>query len=251
MCERMAISREHVPPSGLFPHKKDTNGINFRKDLITVPSCAIHNTKKSADDEFLMLALSGLLKNNFVGNFHQLTKANRALKRKNRSFMEKEILRNHKIKRIKTTDGRYRTISIGTPNLVRLSNCLEHVAYGLYFHEFKIRFKGVIQPMFHFVEYSDENMQTMKSFIKKRFESEKVLNREIKGENPLVFYYQFHEPDIFGLIGLRMVFYGTAEAYFSFKKEGFKKPFDLTMKLIQEGIPTVINVDREEFTFNK
>ncbi len=73
MCERDATSREHVPPLCLFPEIKDTKGINFRKDLITVPSCDLHNSKKSDDDEFLMLSLSGLLKNNPVGSFHQLT----------------------------------------------------------------------------------------------------------------------------------------------------------------------------------
>lgn len=89
MCERNATSREHVPPLCLFPEVKDTKGINFRKNLITVPSCDIHNSKKSDDDEFLMLSLSGLIKNNPVGNFHQLTKANRALKKKEQRFHRK------------------------------------------------------------------------------------------------------------------------------------------------------------------
>src|SRR5690554_7592949 len=96
MCENDATSREHVPPLCLFPEMKDTKGINFRKELITVPSCDLHNSKKSDDDEFLMLSLAGLIKNNPVGNFHQLTKANRSLKRKNKDFLEKQILRNHK-----------------------------------------------------------------------------------------------------------------------------------------------------------
>lgn len=251
MCERIATSKEHVPPLCLFPATKDTKGINFRKDLITVPSCDIHNSKKSTDDEFLMLSLSGLIKNNPVGNFHQLTKANRALKRKNKDFIEKQILRNHKYGKIKTTDGKFRTVSVGIPNVDRLSDCLEHIAYGLYYHEFDECFEGEIKMVLEFIEYNDDCLQIMKQFLKKRFIIEKELDKEIKGENPLVFYYQFHEPDNFGLIGMRMVFYGTAEAYFSFKNKNAEMPFDLGMKLMEGGIKTIMNIDGEEFVFNK
>jgi hypothetical protein len=251
MCDRIATSREHVPPLCLFPETKDTNGINFRKELITVPSCEVHNSKKSTDDEFFMLSLSGLMKNNPVGNFHQLTKANRAIKRKNKDFIEKQILRNYKQKKIKTTDGKFRIVAIGEPNVKRLSNCLEHIAFGLYYAEFNKRFDGELKMVLEFIEYSDDNMQTMKQFLKKRFLAEKDLNKEIKGENPLVFYYQFHEPDNFGLIGMRMVFYGTAEAYFSFKSKDAQQPFDLSMKLMESGIKTIMDVDGEEFIFNK
>lgn len=251
MCDNDATSREHVPPLCLFPETKDTKGLNFRKDLITVPSCDVHNSKKSDDDEFLMLSLSGLIKNNPVGNFHQLTKANRALKRKNKDFIEREILRKHKIHKVKTTDGKFRMIFVGQPNVERLSDCLKHIAYGLYYAEFNERFDGELRMILEFIEYTDDNMQTMKKFLKKRFEVEKELNKEIKGENPLVFYYQFHEPDNFGLIGMRMVFYGTAETYFSYKPRNAKEPFDLGMKLMQSGITTTMNIEGEDFTFNK
>jgi hypothetical protein len=230
---------------------KDTNGIDFRKDLITVPSCEIHNSKKSDDDEFLLLSLSGLMKNNPVGNFHQLTKANRSLKRKNKDFIEKQILRNHKYAKIKTTDGKFRLVSIGNPDSERLISCLEHIAYGLFYQEFKERFEGETQMVLEFIEYTDENMQAFKKMLKKSFELENELNRKIKGENPKVFYYQFLEPDNFGLIGLRMVFYETAETYVSFKGINAKEPFDLGMKFIQGGFNTTFKVGDKKFEFNK
>lgn len=251
MCEREATSREHVPPLCLFPEIKDTKGIDFRKDLITVPSCDLHNSKKSDDDEFLMLSLSGLLKNNPVGSFHQLTKANRALRRKNKDFIEKEILRNHRYGKIPTTDGKFRIVSLGNPNIERLSNCLKHIAYGLFYHEFKERFDGEIKMILEFIEYSDDNIQTMKKYLKRRYESEKELNSDLKGSNPDVFYYQFHKPDEFGLIGLKLVFYGTAEAYFSFMGKDSKEPFSLGLKLMEKGFNTVIELGDEKFEFNK
>ena len=57
ICGAPATSKEHVPPQCLFPEKKDIGTEKFRKDLITVPSCELHNTNKSKDDEFLMDAL--------------------------------------------------------------------------------------------------------------------------------------------------------------------------------------------------
>ena len=56
MCDSYAVTVEHVPPACLFPEKKDSKDIDFRKNLITVPSCEIHNSKKSDDDEFLMFS---------------------------------------------------------------------------------------------------------------------------------------------------------------------------------------------------
>lgn len=251
MCDNIATSREHVPPLCLFPEIKDTKGINFRKNLITVPSCDIHNSKKSDDDEFLMLSLSGLIKNNPIGSFHQLTKANRAVRRKNKNFIEKEVLRNRKFEKIPTTDGKFILIAIGNPNYKRLEKCLRHIANGLYYNEYDKRFEGKSRMILEFIEYSDDNTQTLKNFLKRRFKVEKELNLEVKGDNPEVFYYQFHKPDKFGLIALKMVFYGTAEAFISFMGKDSKEPYDFGMSFIKEGFHTIVNLGNEKFEFNK
>ena len=57
MCTSAATSVEHVPPRCLFPEQKDLPiGVDLRKQLITVPSCDIHNSRKSKDDEYLFYA---------------------------------------------------------------------------------------------------------------------------------------------------------------------------------------------------
>ncbi|MDC5072991.1 hypothetical protein NRA08_18095, partial [Acinetobacter baumannii] len=64
MCDAEATTVEHVPPKCIFPESKDLSSadklLDFRKQLITVPSCDDHNGKKSKDDEYLfcMLAIS-------------------------------------------------------------------------------------------------------------------------------------------------------------------------------------------------
>ena len=155
------------------------------------------------------------------------------------------------MQKVESTDGKFNIISVGEPNVERLSECLKHIAYGLFYEEFNERFDGELRMVLEFIEYNDDNMQTMKQMLKKRFEAEKILNKKIKGNNPLVFYYQFHEPDNFGLIGMRMVFYGSAEAYFSFMPKNIEQPFDLSMKLMEMGIKTIIDINGEEFIFNK
>jgi hypothetical protein len=60
MCDSLETSREHAPPRCFFPESKAI-GRNLRVNLITVPSCDIHNSEKSKDDEFLrsVILMSG------------------------------------------------------------------------------------------------------------------------------------------------------------------------------------------------
>jgi hypothetical protein len=64
MCAQNSTSREHVPPKCVFPEQKDADGRNYRKELITVPSCDLHNSQKSKDDEYLMVVLTSYFNNN-------------------------------------------------------------------------------------------------------------------------------------------------------------------------------------------
>src|SRR6266576_4429106 len=80
MCDKPATSHEHVPPKCIFPERKDTGGEDLRDQLMTVPSCDEHNTRKSKDDEFLMVSLAGILGNNSIGYRQKFTKVNRAIR---------------------------------------------------------------------------------------------------------------------------------------------------------------------------
>ena len=195
ICDMEATSREHVPPLCLFPEPKDVQGLNFRKELITVPSCDLHNAKKTTDDEFLMVSIAGIIGNNFLGYFHSKTKVDRALRRKSKDFINKAIIKNATLKDINLNGKKY-PILYGNPDFERFIKCFENIAYGLYFHEHNVSFKGEIKMLLGFINYNDENTQTLTKFIKERFELED-LRLEIKGENPKVFKYQFCKPDNF------------------------------------------------------
>lgn len=82
-CEKAATSAEHVPPACLFPEQKDLDdGVDYRRNLITVPSCDEHNSQKSKDDEYVQLILVNGYFNNKAGQDHFKSKLFRALSRR-------------------------------------------------------------------------------------------------------------------------------------------------------------------------
>src|ERR1700733_6530786 len=87
-CGRPATSREHVPPECIFPEKKDSSGKDYRKNLITVPSCDEHNLHKSKDDEFLMANVTPVVGNNGAGFVQTRTKLRRAFDRSNQHLLK-------------------------------------------------------------------------------------------------------------------------------------------------------------------
>jgi hypothetical protein len=51
MCDAAAVTKEHAPPQSFYPER-------LRVNLITVPSCAAHNTSNSKDVEYVRNVLS-------------------------------------------------------------------------------------------------------------------------------------------------------------------------------------------------
>lgn len=251
MCEKPAVSREHAPPLCLFPETKDVKGYNFRKNLITVPSCDEHNSRKSCDDEFLMMTVVGAVGNNEVAFHHNLTKINRALRRKSQDFLGKVILKNMRSLTVKTVEGYEFPILAGKPDLARLRSCFEHIAYGLFYHKFGYSFKGKIRVDLAFLNYTNETYNTLCQFMLKRFDLE-PLRLEKEGENPAVFEYQFCAPDEYDLTIVKMTFYRGIQVFATFQPEWTtKEPYLLEMQLLNSGHPITFTLDDEEFKFNQ
>lgn len=74
-------SYEHAPPQCIFPKSDSKNsGKNLRK--IKVPSCDLHNSVKSKDDEYLLYILTTTITSSNVGLNHFYDKTIRAAKRR-------------------------------------------------------------------------------------------------------------------------------------------------------------------------
>jgi len=143
-CQAYATSREHVPPKCLFPEKKDILGFDLRRDLITVPSCEIHNTAKSSDDEFLLLNLSGIVGSNTVGEIQRWKKVERARIRRKWNIPDIVLDRTDNIEEV-SNDGELQVLaSWGPPDLPRLNSCYESIARGIHLHHYGNYFDGEI-----------------------------------------------------------------------------------------------------------
>ena len=249
MCGAPATSKEHVPPKCIFPKSADLGGEDYRKNLITVPSCDAHNMEKSHDDEFLMVSLAGVFGNNSIGYRHKFGKVNRAIRRSSERLLDNAFQKREKYI-FEAVDNKYYEVIWGTPDHDRLQNCFRNIAYGLYLYLHGTPFQGAVRVLLGHLRYGDKNSQTFVEFIKHRAEVD-LKASPMHGENKEVFYYQFAKPDQFGLSMVRLVFYGGIKVYVAFLPVGSETPSHLGIELMRRGIHTVIDVDGKKFEFNE
>lgn len=216
-CGKKATSREHVPPKCLFPERKDIKEIydeNFRKNLITVPSCDEHNMQKSNDDEYLLACLAGRVGNNGVAYVHNSTKVKRARERNTKLVdVKKEAF-------ITIGQKKYPVQIVQTDNL-RLAHSFEAIGRALYFHEYNKILDGkckIISDMFlDYNRQKEDNEMTL--FLELLKKEQPQWNTSIKGENQDVFAYQISPIDDLGGGAIYLRFYKRTEVYVVFMEE--------------------------------
>lgn len=249
MCERPGTTDEHVPPRAIFPSAKDMGGENHRVGLITVPSCPLHNTAKSDDDEFLMVSLAGIAGNNSIGYRHKLTKVDRAIRRSSFRLLEKIIVKKHRIIKVKIADNQFLKIIWGTPDAERLKRCFDRIVRGLHYDYFGSRLLGETRVMLGYLFHANPSAKNFNQFISRKVEME-LLDKSKHGQNPDVFYYQVTEPDQFGLLLFRLCFYGGVNVYVAVLPKGAARPYHLGIDLMNRGIKTVLTLGDEEYEIN-
>lgn len=192
MCEREATSREHVPPKCLFPENKDLpKGFNFRKSLITVPSCDKHNSNKSLDDEYLMFVLAST----FQGNNHKQryfeTKVMRAISRKPHVFVGflKELTPVY----LRRPDGKVKESACFKVDLERFDRAAQHMACGIFFKHYKRKWMGEFKVLTNaFMDMTSRNAPDVNALIQ---EVSNKIEQSFSGlvslgENDEVFSYK-------------------------------------------------------------
>jgi hypothetical protein len=210
MCNASATSAEHAPPRCIFPRRRDTpGGLNYRLDLITVPSCDKHNCEKSADDEYLMQMLSMSLGLNSVAKDFFDSKVNRSIKRNTRLHRELEAsARPVRIHDIET--GVWSTATSMEIDLDRMHGVIEMNAHAIYFHHCHRRLERPIVIYSNFSlsmkgpEYNDwinDIFVTAES---------QLSGVEAHGKNPEVFFYRVGVVD--GAEVMEFTYYGSSKA---------------------------------------
>jgi hypothetical protein len=213
-CGKESISREHVPPKCLFPEKKDSPaGKNYRINLITVPSCSIHNLKKSKEDEYLLAVLSINILNNRTGTDQAITKTLRTFSHSDK-FAKRFFNKTYPLvikDTLNATVGESIAIEL---NQDRLDSILEHIVRGIYFHHFNERLEWELKVINEFSMTIDA--VDIKTTLERNNELENLrglsneffLNAKCYGDNREVFFYQIVKDKSTAII--RLTFYEGA-----------------------------------------
>lgn len=215
MCDLEATTVEHAPPKCLFPERKDApSQKDYRKNLVTVPSCEEHNTATSRDDEYLLYMLSASITSSDVGLNQFLTKVKRAAERS--PALASSMLTSTDPVKIFHEDTQEWKDAYGIQlQANRLDSVLIKIAYALYFHEIGKKFAGRVKVVTGFTLYNDRSLN---SAIEPAFSvSEGFFSQhEAKGDNPDVFFYRLEEgPNTATML---MNFYGTSKVLVQFDK---------------------------------
>jgi len=212
-CSAPATSREHVPPRCLFPVAADAiDATDYRLQLITVPSCDLHNAAKSHDDEYLLCVIALGILGNPIGQQQAVTKVLRALSQS--PGLTKAVLGT--AQQVTVQDI---TTGIAQPTLAfkvtmsRVEAALEHIARGLHFHHFGEKWSGPVQVAAEFlVSLGSPNAEQINNQLESARKTADAHFRNVPrhGRNQSVFYYQIiEEPP---LRGIRMCFYEGTKA---------------------------------------
>lgn len=202
-CDAPASSKEHVPPRCLFPEVKDVpDGTNLRKNLITVPSCELHNSAKSEDDTYLMMVLVSYFQNNEAAHNHIGSKVRRAWARDQK--LASTVVKN--LQQVQVAGELRHAYEVDTD---RLDRSLELVAHALHFHLFKLRvtnpYRAISYPLAQF-EGSHANYVNLGRARILAMAERMLTGLPISGDNKEIFWFQV-SPEVNGTHVMRMCFY--------------------------------------------
>lgn len=211
MCENESTSVEHVPPKCIFPEQKDLHEeVDLRKNLITVPSCDLHNSKKSKDDEYLFYCLAvSLLSNKYAIN-QFATKITRAIERN--PNLIRQFLSNSTSVILEDQKGfRYPSMGIFIDR-ERLNKIFQHIGYALYNSIKSLKWKKNVFVHPEFLMYLQEEnrielndkMACFSADLDKYF-----APLDYYGENQDVFKFQYLESE--KDFTIRLYFYGDSK----------------------------------------
>ncbi len=218
MCNELATSREHVPPLCIFPAAEDLdNNENCRKNLITVPSCERHNSKKSKDDELMLFVLTLSIANNETAKQQGNSKILRAVKRNPnlpKYFFSEEVP-------VNAVDSKENIIQTSMVKIdyQRFLRATTQMAKALYCHHFNKKFLGRCSIFTDFMlQYENKGEVKSNELQHKTAQAMKPIFDEERqhGHNPKVFSYSFSSPDNMGSITARMQFFEASNIYIAY-----------------------------------
>jgi hypothetical protein len=212
-CSAPGLTVEHIPPRCFFPKAKHLPpGTNYRKELITVPSCERHNSSKSKDDEYVLYVLTMNLDSSPVGTDHFTNQVLRSIEQSPR--LVNRMLSDAKpvLIKQKNDEEAWETAAI-TVQPERIDSFFEQLGRGLFLHQFGQKWLTDISVYPEFLKYPHEPDPTVANGALQDLinAADQLFRQEpYHGDNPGVFKYQFHSGDSRFPHIARLHFYGSS-----------------------------------------
>ncbi|MCJ7601466.1 MAG: hypothetical protein MUO63_08175 [Desulfobulbaceae bacterium] len=195
LCDENAVGNEHVPPRCIFPKSKDLEpGIDLRRELLTVPSCNLHNSEKSGEDVYFLNVITSLDGINEIGREHY----RRQIRRQN--SRNPSIIYRFAERAIEINSNLAHEVEIE-----RLDVFIAHLAHALYLAHFGDKWHGEVSWMPEFLSRLPNRDEEQKRITMIRGIDSEFDGIAYHGANQGVFMYQVIEGD--GLTKMRLHFY--------------------------------------------
>ena len=202
ICGGKHESDDHCPPKCFFPK-------GYRSNLMTVPSCMVHNEQQSEDDEYTREVVLSFFENNQIAYSLFDQKVKPVFERSEKA--KKRFLKNTKTVYYRQGIKFVKTIA---PQIERdvFDRTMRKIGYGIYFYKFKHRWMRnliVATPCLYDANMRYDEQGTLVAMSR---EIEKHFNITYEGSNPNIFKYVFFDTETSDTI-LKMVFYNGFEVY--------------------------------------
>ncbi|PZR71155.1 MAG: hypothetical protein DLM73_16305 [Chthoniobacterales bacterium] len=201
-CDAPAISVEHAPPECFFPDTKDDKGVStYKKNLITVPSCDLHNGEKSKDDLYAWFHLAAAIEANHCAelvlpNLEKKMEKDRSRGGKFSALIQRQIM------------GVVPGGVIGALDPARMARVLASCARAIYFYETFLKLKRHLRVANLDHHFSDPSTAQRLDEQRASFEGE-MAGCVFKGDNPEVFQYALCDKPDQGIVIFEFRFYGA------------------------------------------
>ena len=203
-CDEKKVSREHVPPLCFFPDKKDSSGRSiYRKNLIRVPSCDVHNTAKSDDDLYAAFHLASTIRGNHCA---ELVRNGVIARRLEKDRMERGgALTKRILKQIRGVVGENLFGAVDAGRMVRF---LDLCARGVCFYERLRPLKLPLRVANLDYDLLDNPKKSEQLAVQRKSFEEEISGSAFLGSNPEVFRYAICEKPEKDVTMIELVFFG-------------------------------------------
>lgn len=219
MCDAPATTDDHIPPKCIFPVQRDA-GVDYRKDLITVPACENHNLRTSLDDEYLMGMLAFHWRNNQAAYKQSTTKVKRALRRSKRYY---DLFFGEGKNQLLFWNGEQ--LITAPVDIDRFDSSMRKVARGIYYKHFDSKWLGDIGILpVSLTAIYDRDPSPIAPALTQVIQQMRLLcsKQPQHGANPDIFYYQVAHNDPPTCTVMRLVFYGGFEVIANLRSDPWK-----------------------------